>query len=161
MPAHGVRVAHRGFEAAGHLLQHFVARGMAPGVVDVLEAIDVDEEHGDAGLAPRGHGDRVFHPVQHQPAVRRVGEGIALRQLRHLAELEQRVLGDAFGMQRGQHEPLVRLQQLRRMRLVELVLHLCEIAPQPKQLRAHGDQLRVRRVWLAHEGLSASLLMGV
>ena len=56
--AHQVAVAHRAAQAAGEGLQHAVADAVAERVVDHLEAVEVEEEHGQAAAAQAGGGER-------------------------------------------------------------------------------------------------------
>ncbi len=64
-------------EQAGHLLQHHVARFVAVAVVDLLEVVDVDGQHGKAGAVAA----RVVHRfAQHhgqELAVEQAGEHVA------------------------------------------------------------------------------------
>ena len=58
-----------------------VARLVAVGVVDRLEAVEVEEHHGDLGvLAPRG-GQRLVQAVEEQHAVRQPGQQVVLGQV--------------------------------------------------------------------------------
>ena len=68
-PAHHVALARRRLEPPGQLLQELVTAGVAERVVDELEAVDVDEEHGQVGL--------VLHR-DHQLAVELVVEGLTV-----------------------------------------------------------------------------------
>ena len=54
--AHQVAVAHGAAQPAGERLQHAVADGVAERVVDHLEAVEVEEEHRQAGAAQAGGG---------------------------------------------------------------------------------------------------------
>ena len=69
VPAHAgqrVAAAQTGLQARGHALEQLVALGMAEGVVDQLEAIEVDEQQRDqAAIAPRRH-QRDAEPVEEQ-----------------------------------------------------------------------------------------------
>ncbi len=61
-------------EADSDLLQHLVADRVAEGVVDLLEAVEVDEQEGDWGLI-FGHGrEHGVKGVEHSPAVGQAGE---------------------------------------------------------------------------------------
>ena len=75
-PGHGVARAHRLAEPAANLHQELVAGGVAPAVVEPLEAIDVEEEHGE----PTGPHLPVRHhlgqPPQEGGPVRQPGEGV-------------------------------------------------------------------------------------
>jgi hypothetical protein len=72
-PGHGV-VRRRVLQARRGGAQDAVAGGVAQRVVDVLEAVQVEEQHGDpASCAPRPH-DRARQPLGQQRAVGQVGE---------------------------------------------------------------------------------------
>ena len=73
---HGVFGAHRGGEAAGHVLQHEVAAVVAETVVDALEAVEVDEQHRHHAARAGTAGDRPLQPVEQQAAVGQPGEGV-------------------------------------------------------------------------------------
>ena len=56
-------------QAAGHLLDEIVAGRMPVGIVDVLEAVEVEEVDGDAALHP-AEADLVIEPLGKDQAVR-------------------------------------------------------------------------------------------
>jgi hypothetical protein len=57
-------------QAAGHLLDEIVAGRMPVGIVDVLEAVEVEEVDGDAALHPAEAADLVIEPLGKDQAVR-------------------------------------------------------------------------------------------
>lgn len=59
----------------GHRPEQLVADGVAKGVVHLLEVVEVEAEHGEAGLAP-GLGDRPLDPLAQQHAIGQVGHGV-------------------------------------------------------------------------------------
>ena len=63
------------------MLQQLVTDAMAKGVVDVLEAIEVDEEHADALPRALCLGDRLRQPFVQQQAVGQSRQRIARRQV--------------------------------------------------------------------------------
>ena len=63
-------------ESAGGLHQQFVAGLVADGVVDRLEAVEVDEEHGRAAVAAAAAGQGLPDPLGEQRAVGQVGERV-------------------------------------------------------------------------------------
>lgn len=77
---HGVVVIHAGQQTQGHVLEHAVAGGMAEGVVDRLETIQVEEHQHHPGLLPFGLLQRVVQAVLEQCAVGQVGEGVVVGQ---------------------------------------------------------------------------------
>ena len=76
---HGVAGADAAAEAGGHRRQEPVAGGVAEAVVDGLEVVEVDEQHGAevAGAAAAVEG--VLHPVAEQAAVGQPGERVVER----------------------------------------------------------------------------------
>ena len=64
---------------------------VAEGVVDLLEVIEVDEDHAGMRLVARGHRDRLLQTVHQQHPVGQVGERI---EMRHVPDL---VLGGPAG----------------------------------------------------------------
>ena len=70
--------AHRRRQALGHDLEQAVADIVAQGVVDVLEAIEVDEHHGEPRAVARRRVDRLLQAVVQQRAVGEPGERIVV-----------------------------------------------------------------------------------
>ncbi len=75
-PRRYVPGAHRVTEPAGGLHQQFVARLMADGVIDLLEAVEVDVEHGGVVVAGPAAGDGLGDALGEQRAVGQVGERV-------------------------------------------------------------------------------------
>jgi hypothetical protein len=71
-------------QPAGDVDQHLVAGGMAAGVVDVLEAVDVDHHDGEERSQPGSSGQRLFGSVGEQDAVGQTGQGIVESLVREL-----------------------------------------------------------------------------
>ncbi|GFN07389.1 hypothetical protein Smic_59450 [Streptomyces microflavus] len=80
-------------EAAGGLDEQLVARLVADGVVDRLEAVEVDEEHGGARVAGPAAGERLADPGGEQGPVGQVGERVVLGVVLQLG-LEPDAFGD-------------------------------------------------------------------
>ena len=59
-----------------HLDQELVAGHVPEGVVDGLEVVEVDEEHGEVALAPAVAGEGVVQALREERAVGEAGEGI-------------------------------------------------------------------------------------
>ena len=79
---------------------------VAQRVVDELEAVDVEHEHGDGAAVARGERERVVHAVDEQHAVRQPGEGVVQRAVLDLLlerdhpperVVETRVVGERLG----------------------------------------------------------------
>ena len=78
-PRRGVARADAGEQPPRQLDQQLVAGGVAEGVVDVLEVVEVDEEHRDPlARSPRAC-ERVLEPLGEQHAVGEVGERVVER----------------------------------------------------------------------------------
>ena len=56
--------------------EDLIAHLVPEGVVDQLEAVQVEEQHGELGAGPLVPVDRAGQPVQEQPAVRQAREGV-------------------------------------------------------------------------------------
>ena len=54
---HRPQVAHVALQAARHLLQQFISRVMTQRIVDMLEQVQVEEQHGDTVAMVGGVGD--------------------------------------------------------------------------------------------------------
>ena len=74
-----VGLAQRGGERPRHVLQQLVADAVAQRVVDVLEAVEVDEQHADAPPRPARLRDRLRQSLVQQQAVRQAGQRVARR----------------------------------------------------------------------------------
>ena len=78
-PRDGVDVADGAPQVAADLLEDPVAMAVAEGVVDLLEAVQVDEEHR-GGMAPAlGGPDGLLEAILQEVAVRQAGEGVVQR----------------------------------------------------------------------------------
>ncbi len=81
---HEIALAQRALNADADLAQHRIAAGMVRRVVDLLELVDVETEHGDMGAVPM-HGDqRVGQTLAERVAVGETGEGVVIFQIVHL-----------------------------------------------------------------------------
>ena len=81
---HGVLHAHAGFQAGGDDFQHGVANGVAEGVVDVLEVVQVQKQQGAAQVVALEQGDLLAQAVHQQCAVRQVGQRVVIGQVTDL-----------------------------------------------------------------------------
>ena len=77
----GVAVAHARLQALGDLLQQPVAQAVAQGVVDDLEAIEVEEQDGQPRRAAVRLGHRDGEAVVEQQPVGQAGEGVVVGEL--------------------------------------------------------------------------------
>ena len=71
-----VRGTQAGAQPLAHGDQHLVARIVAEAVVDLLEPVEVEQQHGDDLIAPSQARERVLEPVREQRAVRQVCQRI-------------------------------------------------------------------------------------
>ena len=98
----GVGGAQRGLEAPAQLDEQLVARGMAQRVVDLLEAVEIDDRDRAPCVGPPPRVDHVADPVVEQRPVgesgQRIVEGLVLveRGLREQRRLGLLVLGDVL-----------------------------------------------------------------
>ena len=60
-------------------MQETVAGVVPEGVVDLLEAVEIDEQRRAVGAAPAGPGEHLLHPVEDQGAVGEPGERVVQR----------------------------------------------------------------------------------
>jgi len=68
-------------DAVGKRLEHMIAGGMAVGVVDLFEVIEVDHHQGQGIVVPFAEGDFALKQLLHRPAIEQAGEGIGQRLL--------------------------------------------------------------------------------
>ena len=83
-PRHGVMRADGGPDPHPRLAQHVVARAVAEAVVEALEAVEVDEQHGDAALPVATPLERVLEAVVEHRPVREAREVVVDRQVGEL-----------------------------------------------------------------------------
>ena len=77
--AHRVVAPHRLAEPVRHLLEQAVAGGVAEAVVDHLELVEVDEQHGRPRVVAGRAGQRLLDAVEQEGAVRQPGEAVVHR----------------------------------------------------------------------------------
>jgi hypothetical protein len=95
---HGVAGPHAGVEPLGHLDQEPVAGGVAQAVVDLLEAVQVQEQHGHRGCFPPAPFEGVVDPVLEQGPVGQRGQVVVEGLVGQLV-LELAALGDVAGVE--------------------------------------------------------------
>ena len=78
LPAHRVRCAYLHLEAFCDGLKQFVADQMSQGIVDVLEAIQIQENHRDEGFVTLRQGDGLTEPVIEEQSIGQTGERVML-----------------------------------------------------------------------------------
>ncbi len=79
-----VRATQAGRETLSHHDQQPIARVVPEAVVDHLEAIQVEEEHGNGDAAPAGAGERLGEAVHEQGSVGQAGQWVVERQVSQL-----------------------------------------------------------------------------
>ena len=72
-----VRAARRSLEGAGHMTEDFVSRGVAAGVVDELEAVEVDEHEAEPASVSPGPLDLPRDVLMQLAPVEQSGERVA------------------------------------------------------------------------------------
>lgn len=77
-PRHGVGFAHGVLQPLRDQRQQLVAGVVAAGVVELLEVVEVDEQQRAAQALALAGLQRMLQPVQQQPAVRQVGQGVVV-----------------------------------------------------------------------------------
>ena len=64
-----------------HFLQHLIAGVVAERVVDFLEAVEIDQQHGEAALIAMRSQDRLLQPVLEQRAIGQIGQRIVIGEI--------------------------------------------------------------------------------
>jgi hypothetical protein len=91
-------------QAAAELAQQFVAQRVAQRVVDVLEAVEVDEQHGDDPVVLARLGQRIAERFVEQAAVRQARQRIEMRQAHQLRDGAGLAAVGAVQKRREQHD---------------------------------------------------------
>ena len=119
-PRHHVARTQRAAQPAADLHQQHVAGVMPQRVVDDLEPVEIDEQHGELPLVARGGIDRATqHAVEHFP-VRQIGQAVVRRQIFDPLVGPGLFVGAVEILQRERHvvdEPLQQLGKLGRERV--------------------------------------------
>ena len=71
----------RAAQARRHFLQNQIAGVMAERVVDLLEAVEIDQQHGEALLIAMRAQDRLLQPIEEQRAIGKIGERVVIGQV--------------------------------------------------------------------------------
>jgi hypothetical protein len=104
---HQVGLAHATEQPSAHLLQQRIADRVAQRVVDALEAIEIEAQHGKA-LAAFQAQQRLLQPLPEQRAVRQLRQGVVARQMGDVA-----LLAPALGDVLVERHPAAALERLR------------------------------------------------
>ena len=75
---HGVVIVDATEQPRGHFLEHAIAGGVAQGVVDRFEAVEVEEHQHHPGLLPVGRLQCRVQTILEQRAVGQVGQGVVI-----------------------------------------------------------------------------------
>ena len=99
----------RGGDAVGGAAQHLVAARVAEAVVDRLEAVEVEEQHGQRGVLALQPADRVVEAVEEQHAVGQAGQRVVQRLVEQqlLGALADEELADLRAERRGEARQVV------------------------------------------------------
>ncbi len=81
--AHRVDVADGVAQAPRDLDQQEIAHGMTERVVDLLEPVEVDAQHRDAGPSALGAHERALQAIVEQEPVRQIGQRVVMRDVVH------------------------------------------------------------------------------
>ena len=101
---HGIRLAQFGQEHVGQPLEGLVAADMAVLIVEPLEVVDIEHEHGGRPLPLLELGHRESELLVEPPAVGQAGQRVGLGGIRHVGELPLLSLKPQLGV----HQPLLR-----------------------------------------------------
>jgi hypothetical protein len=71
----GIRRPDAARQPLADLLQEQIAGGIAPVIVDLLEAIEIQEQDGAGGLVPLGRPDGLLEPITEEAAIGQLCEG--------------------------------------------------------------------------------------
>ncbi len=91
-PGHRVGAAHSRLQTPSHLLEQLVPGTVPESVVDLLEVVEVHEQHRAATAGAGSQGQGVLEAVKEQPAIGQPGERVVERQTLDLL-LQRRALG--------------------------------------------------------------------
>jgi hypothetical protein len=75
-------VAHRALQPAGHLLEQRIAGRVAHGIVDLFEAVEIEQEHRTGAVFHVRCGQDLFQRLRHLRPVGEPGQRIEPRQAR-------------------------------------------------------------------------------
>ena len=139
-------------QAPRDLLQHRVALGVAERVVDVLEVVEVEEDHRERRAAAPAARQRLLDAVAQQHAVREAGERVVAGLVQQPA-LERLAVADVAGVQDDALDRAV-ADEVRRQRL-DVDPAAARVADAVLDV-ARGALLEVRE-----EPLQAGLIIGV
>src|SRR5205807_9492064 len=80
-------------QTRGNRLQQGVACRMSERVIDLLETVEIEHEHGEVGSSPARDGKVVLQPLLEQQAIWQIGQRVMLG---HMGDLDLRaaLLGD-------------------------------------------------------------------
>ena len=108
----GIGPAQEVAQAVGDLLDQLIARLMAIGVVDVLEAVKVEKEHGDPAFHASEPTEFAVEPLGEDEAVRQARERVAAEEVlgaflvvRQFAGKPPRIVDEEDKKQDGDHRP--------------------------------------------------------
>ncbi len=114
-PADDVRRATVGVQALGNHLEQFIACRVAQRVVDLLETVEVDEQHRQSGLGPPRLDQRVVGLGVQQAAVGQLRQAVVERQLANAFTVDLALHG-----QRAQRRDDIDLLQVQGRRLTRV-----------------------------------------
>ena len=108
-PRDGVGLAQRRAEPRGDALQHAVAGMMSERVVDLLEAVQIEQQQRERRALAGGDARRLVEAIVQQRAVRQIGQRVVIRQVRETlldaAALAPHAGVPQLALDRG-HQPL-------------------------------------------------------
>ena len=111
-----VALAHASAQAFAHRAQHEIAAAVTHRIVDVLEVVEIEEQHRDAGIAAARAIDRSDEPLYQQAAIRQSGQRVVVGEIAQIL-LVALAFGDV-----GHHADVVRAQ-------AEMIVHGADFEP--------------------------------
>ena len=94
-PRHQILLAHRPLDARRHLAKQHVAQRMTERVVDVLEMVEIEIEHGEWRRAAGGIRKGLLEPRHESPAIGHPRQRVGLRELGDLGVGPAQIVGMA------------------------------------------------------------------
>jgi hypothetical protein len=90
LPAYGIRGAYTTRQALGHRLEKPVAGQMPQGIVDVFEAIQIEEKHSSQSAISLSKGDGLANAVAKKQSIGQTGQGVMFGKMSHQLRLRPR-----------------------------------------------------------------------
>src|SRR5215216_3804908 len=142
-PGDRICLPHAAHQPIGHLLEYQVADVVPEGVVDELEAVQIEKQERHSGLPAARPRYRLVHAVVQEPAVGQFRKQVVVGQTVEVA-LGELPFGYVAQQQQAVRAPIVRLSQRREHQAIVAALgsrtgaHLRVLRPLPPKAPGHG-----------------------